>query len=113
MAVTGQSRETLLYGVYVKHNKVSRNEVEPLPPALQATLDMLEADGIFTPAERPDTCCINMYETGSWIPPHVDSEAFARPFCTVSLRSVQPVVFGNTIAGSNGDWSAGPVNVLC
>jgi hypothetical protein len=112
MSLTGQSRETLLYGVYVKHNKVSRNEVEPLPPALEAVLDKLELDGIFTPTQRPNTCCINMYDEGSWIPPHVDSEAFARPFCTVSLRSVQAVLFGEAIEGENGDWSAGVDGVV-
>jgi len=32
---------------------------------------------------------VNVYAPGSWLPPHVDSEAFDRPFWTVSLLSSQ------------------------
>lgn len=48
--------------------------------------------------ERPDACTINIYESGQWIPPHVDSFKFARPFCTVSLLSEQATVFGEHMA---------------
>jgi alkylated DNA repair dioxygenase AlkB len=102
----GQGRECLLFGVRVKCNKVDNAAVEPLPPALHQVLDKLESRGVFTREQRPDTCCVNVYEVGSWLPPHVDSDKFARPFCTLSLLSEQEVVFGPTIDGSDGVWDA-------
>ena len=107
---TGQGRETILFGVHVKCNKVQNAAVLPLPPLLEALLDRLEARGIFAASERPDTCCVNAYEAGSWLPPHVDSAAFDRPFCTLSLLSVQEVVFGEAIGGADGEWT-GPVRL--
>ena len=67
-------------------------------------LDELEERGVFTAAQRPDSCCINVYERGTWLPPHVDSEAFDRPFFTLSLLSAQTAVFGERIDGTAGDW---------
>ena len=92
-------------GVHVKCNKVSNANVEPLPPPLVQLLDKLQTANIFTHAERPDTACVNVYEAGAWLPPHVDSDAFDRPFCTVSLLSAQRAIFGETIEGTNGEWS--------
>ena len=89
---TGQGRTALLFGVHVKCNKVDNAPVEPMPPRLGMLLDELQAAGVFTAEERPDTCCVNVYDAGSWIPPHVDSEAFDRPFITLSLLSSQQVV---------------------
>ena len=54
---------------------------------------------------------MNVYEAGSWLPPHVDSEAFDRPFCTLSLLSQQEAIFGETIDGEAGAWR-GPVRVV-
>jgi hypothetical protein len=101
---TGQGRRAVLFGVHVKCNKVDNAAVEPLPPPLLRLLDAFEAAGVFTPDERPDTCCVNVYDSGAWLPPHVDSEAFDRPFCTLSLLSEQQVVFGESIEGVNGEW---------
>ena len=102
---TGQGRVAILFGVHVKCNKVSNANVEPLPPPLVQLLDKFQAANIFTHAERPDTACVNVYEAGAWLPPHVDSDAFDRPFCTVSLLSAQRAIFGETIEGTNGEWS--------
>ena len=103
-AQAGQSRECLLYGVFVKCNKVASAPVQPIPAPLLSVLDLLEQQGVFLSEERPDTCCVNAYEPGMWLPPHVDSAKFARPFFTVSLLSEQEVVFGETIEGADGAW---------
>ena len=100
----GKGRETLQFGVRVHCNKVDLASTEPLPAELHALLDDLTTAGIFAIHERPDTCCVNIYETGSWLPPHVDSEAFARPFCTLSLISAQEALFGEDIDGDAGSW---------
>ena len=110
---TGQGRETMLFGVHVKCNKVQNAAVLPLPPLLEALLDRLEARGIFAASERPDTCCVNAYEAGSWLPPHVDSAAFDRPFFTLSLLSVQEVVFGEAIGGADGECGRGQCASRC
>ena len=86
---SGQSRECLHFGVRVKCNKVDNAPVEPLPEPLVELLDSLQAAGLFTEAQRPDSCCINAYTPGSWLPPHRDSPKFARPFFTLSLLSEQ------------------------
>ena len=83
----------------VKCNKVDNAPVEPLPPQLVALIDQFERAGVLAPTERPDTCCVNVYESGAWLPPHVDSEAFDRPFCTLSLLSAQQAVFGGVLMG--------------
>jgi hypothetical protein len=106
---TGQGRATLHFGALVKYNKVlwGAAGVAPVPEELERVLDVLGAAGLFDAAQRPDTCCINCYEAGTWIPPHVDSDAFARPFFTLSLLSTQETVFGEALAGGDGNWDGG------
>jgi hypothetical protein len=106
---TGQGRATLHFGALVKYNKVlwGAAGVAPVPEELERVLDVLGAAGLFDAAQRPDTCCINCYEAGTWIPPHVDSDAFARPFFTLSLLSTQETVFGEALAGGEGSWDGG------
>lgn len=95
-AARGQSREMLQYGVYTNSNRVEQSvEVAPLPPPLLELRAELVARGIFDESNMPDCCCINIYSPGMWLPPHVDNLEFGRPFCTVSLLSDQPVVFGD------------------
>ena len=101
---TGQGREMLQYGAFTKCNKVIPAAVLPLPSLLELLLDTLQAAGVVGAHERPDTCVVNVYAAGSWLPPHVDSEAFDRPFWTVSLLSAQEVVFGDVITGEQGEW---------
>jgi alkylated DNA repair dioxygenase AlkB len=61
-----------------------------VPVTRTRTRTRLQSAGIVDgPDERPDTCVVNVYAPGSWLPPHVDSEAFDRPFWTVSLLSSQ------------------------
>ena len=102
---TGQGRVALLFGAHVKCNKVDNAQVEPMPDLFERLLGVFESTGILSAEERPDTCCVNVYEKGSWLPPHVDSEAFDRPFCTLSLLSTQDVVFGQAIGGERGAWT--------
>jgi hypothetical protein len=121
---TGQSREMLQYGVYTNSNRVQLTvQVAPLPPLLLELRAALVRCGVFEPEKHrtegaegsgdagsegggdgdglPDSCCVNVYSPGMWLPPHVDSTEFARPFCTVSLLSDQPVVFGDGAQHSN------------
>ena len=101
-AARGQSREMLHYGAYTNSNRLQAAtaggspEVPPVPPPLEAVCDALVALGVFREGERPDSCTVNAYREGEWLPPHIDSPAFSRPFCTVSLGSEQHVVFGQS-----------------
>ena len=108
---TGQGRATLHLGrALVKFNKVLWGaSVAPLPLELERVLDRLGAAGLFLPEQRPDCCCVNEYEPGAWIPPHVDSLSFARPFFTLSLQSVQSTVFGEGLRSSTpeGEFEGG------
>ena len=66
-----------------------------MPEPLLKLRDVLVSKGVFDDSSLPDCCCINVYTPGMWLPPHVDNLEFGRPFCTVSLLSAQPVVFGD------------------
>eukprot|EP00040_Diaphanoeca_grandis_P001733 m.19346 g.19346 ORF g.19346 m.19346 type:complete len:236 (+) comp12422_c1_seq1:205-912(+) len=100
-----KSREMLQYGVYTNSNRVQGSvKVLSLPPELLNVLDLLKTASVFTEMTMADTCTINVYSEGMWLPPHVDSDMFARPFCTVSLLSDQDVVFGDEISGDNGEF---------
>mmetsp|Transcript_29022 Transcript_29022/g.88970 ORF Transcript_29022/g.88970 Transcript_29022/m.88970 type:complete len:261 (-) Transcript_29022:113-895(-) len=103
----GQGRETVHFGVLVKCNKVLNACVEPIPPPLVNVIARLVSLDILAKDQTPDTVCINFYEAGSWLPAHVDSAAFDRPFCTVSLLTRHVTLFGAAIA--SGDvLSEGP-----
>ena len=47
-------------------------------------------------------CTVNNYETGQWIPPHVDNHKFARPFATLSLLSEQVIDFASPDSRAGG-----------
>lgn len=98
-----QSREMLQFGTYTHSNRVETHvPVAALPPELTSVVDELVARGAITEAERFDSCTINLYGAGQWIPPHIDNPAFARPFCTVSLCSQQPMVLGRGMVWPEG-----------
>lgn len=101
-----KSREMLQWGVFTNANRVEDTDVLPLPPILLSVVDLFERAGVVRDvSERFDTCVANVYDTGNWIPPHVDSQKFERPFCTLSLLSAQRACFGDSIVGAAGRWS--------
>ena len=53
--------------------------------------------GVLPASRRPDTAIVNLYSVGDCIPPHIDHHDFVRPFCTLSLLSACPIVFGETL----------------
>ena len=106
-----QSREMLQFGTYTHSNRVeSFRDVAAMPEALTAVVECLRGAGVYD--ERtvddddcdeahearalplPTSCTVNFYETGQWIPPHIDNPAFDRPIVTVSLRSTQRMTLG-------------------
>ena len=89
-----QSRVMLQFGTYANQNRVENAAGVPaMPASLAGVAARLVERGGFKAGEAPDSCCVNLYEAGQWIPDHVDSAKFSRPFATVSLGSAQPVVF--------------------
>lgn len=85
-----QSRVMLQFGAYTNANRVENaSRLEPMPDFLASVAKSLAKRGL----GRLDTCCVNLYEEGQWIPPHVDNVKFDRPFVTVSLCSEQQTVF--------------------
>lgn len=85
-----QSRVMLQFGAYTNANRVENaSRLEPMPEFLARIAAELARRGL----GRLDTCCVNLYEEGQWIPAHVDNVQFDRPFVTVSLCSEQKIVF--------------------
>ena len=102
--VRNQSREMLQFGTYTHSNRVETHvPVAPLPDELEAVVDTLIARGCVTPSQRPDSCTVNLYGPGQWIPPHIDNPAFDRPFVTVSLCSEQRMVLGRGMVWPGDD----------
>jgi len=95
----GQGREMAHFGVLVKCNKVLHARVEPIPPPLATVAARLVHLGIL--GQAPDAVCLNAYETGAWLPAHVDSAAFDRPFCTLSLLSGHIAIFGDSLVSDD------------
>ena len=77
----------LQFGTYTVANKIQDVEVLPLPPELCEVLDKLVAVNVFTPEQRPDSCTINCYETGHWLP----STRSAEPVGMSTLTPPSPV----------------------
>ena len=105
-AVRNQSRELLQYGTYTHSNKVQDAEIGQLTSELEFVVDRLVERGAITEQQRFDSCTINHYNTGQWIPPHIDNPHFQRPFCTVSLLSDQVACFC-FYSSADGDLASG------
>lgn len=105
----GQSREVLTFGVSTHANRVQPTVVveRDLPPLLADVVRLLVRASVFSEDSAPDTCSVNVYAPGQYLPPHVDAVEFARPFATVSLLCDHDVVFGDDVGGECGEWIAG------
>jgi alkylated DNA repair protein alkB family protein 5 len=55
----------------------------------------------------PDSCIVNVYEPGDFIPPHIDHQDYPRPFSTLSLLSTAHMIFSENIQGTDDGGFAG------
>jgi len=103
-AMRGKGRVTIQYGVCYSYGGggapggITADEVEAMPATLEAVVDRLVRWGVLPAAQRPDSCIVNLYECEDCIPPHIDHHDFGCPFCTMSLLSEAPIVFGAQLA---------------
>ncbi|KAJ4962947.1 hypothetical protein NE237_022886 [Protea cynaroides] len=102
----GKGRVTIQFGCcynYATDKKgnppgILRNgEVDPLPHLFKVIIRRLVGWHILPPSCVPDSCIVNIYEEGDCIPPHIDSNDFVRPFCTISFLSECNIKFGSTL----------------
>jgi len=104
-----QSREMLQYGTYTHSNRVdAETRVAAMPAIFEDVLDALVARGVIGKDEKMDSCTVNVYGKGQWIPPHIDNPTFARPFVTVSLASAQTMTMGRGMLWPIGDEKPDP-----
>ena len=104
-----QSREMLQYGTYTHSNRVdAETRVAAMPAIFEDVLDALVARGVIGKDEKMDSCTVNVYGKGQWIPPHIDNPTFARPFVTVSLASAQTMTMGRGMLWPSGDEKPDP-----
>ena len=113
-----QSREMLQFGVYTHSNRVETDVVvQPMPVVLLEVVESLRKHGVYAKDEDdssitqplasstkhlPDSCTVNLYNPGQWIPPHIDNPQFERPIVTVSLRSTQVMTAGRGMRWPEG-----------
>ena len=99
-----QGREMLQYGTYTHSNRVYDHEieVEDMPEDLTKVAKTLFEIGAFTETTMSESCTVNVYEKGQWLPPHLDNPNFCRPFCTVSLCADEVMIFGKGIVWPEG-----------
>ena len=67
---------------------------EPMPRLLQHLIKRLVRWRVLPRDIAPDSAIVNLYDVEDCIPPHIDHHDFVRPFCTLSLLSEQPILFG-------------------
>ena len=104
-----QSREMLQYGTYTHSNRVdAETRVAAMPAIFEDVLDALVARGVIGKDKKMDSCTVNVYGKGQWIPPHIDNPTFARPFVTVSLASAQTMTMGRGMLWPSGDEKPDP-----
>ena len=104
-----QSREMLQYGTYTHSNRVdAETRVAAMPAIFEDVLDALVARGVIGKDEKMDSCTVNVYGKGQWIPPHIVNPTFARPFVTVSLASAQTMTMGRGMLWPSGDEKPDP-----
>ncbi|BDA48977.1 probable RNA demethylase ALKBH5 at C-terminar half [Coccomyxa sp. Obi] len=102
----GKGRQTIQFGCCYNYATdsnqrppgiIAEEVVEPMPPLLMALVHRLVRWGVLPRAKAPDTAIINIYDVDDCIPPHIDHHDFTRPFCTISLLSEQPIMFGGRL----------------
>lgn len=59
---------------------VHDEEVDPLPPLFKVVIRQMVRWHVFPPSCIPDSCIINVYKEGDYIPPHIVHHDFVRPF---------------------------------
>jgi mRNA N6-methyladenine demethylase len=70
---------------------------DPMPELFKTMIKRLLKWHVLPMTCIPDSCIVNIYESGDCIPPHIDSHNFLRPFCTVSFLSECNFLFGANI----------------
>jgi alkylated DNA repair protein alkB family protein 5 len=71
--------------------------VDPIPFLFKKVIKRMVRWKILPPTCIPNSCIVNIYEEGDYIPPHIDHHDFVQPFCTVSLLSECKIVFGSNL----------------
>ncbi|CAL0332208.1 unnamed protein product [Lupinus luteus] len=70
---------------------------DPIPDLFKVIIRRLVRWHVLPPTCVPDSCIVNVYEVGDWVPPHIDNHDFVRPFCTVSFLCECNIVFGSNL----------------
>ncbi|CAA7391346.1 unnamed protein product [Spirodela intermedia] len=70
---------------------------EPIPSLFKVIIRRLVRWHVLPPSCIPDSCIVNIYDPGDYIPPHIDNHDFLRPFCTVSFVSECNILFGSNL----------------
>ncbi|XP_020597778.1 uncharacterized protein LOC110037461 [Phalaenopsis equestris] len=99
----GEGRVTIQYDCCYNFTKnkegnppriIRHDEVDPLPSFIKRTIKRLVTWHILPADCIPNSCIVNIYEAGDYIPPHIDHHDFARPFCTISFINKCNIMFG-------------------
>ena len=98
------ARAEMLNGIRTRTSvRQDEVDVETMPKILKDLWCKDWSNEVFDEdAFLPDSCTINVYRKGQWLPPHVDNPHFKRPFCTVSLVADETCIFGKGIVWHPG-----------
>ena len=58
-----------------------------------------------------DSCIVNIYDEGDYIPPHIDQYDFLWPFCTISFLNECNIIFSSTLKVVDIGEFSGPVSI--
>ncbi|XP_020592998.1 RNA demethylase ALKBH5-like [Phalaenopsis equestris] len=73
------------------------DEVDSMPYVIKRMVKRLIRWSILLPDRILNSCIVNIYDEGSYIPPHIDHHDFVRPFCIVFFLSKSNILFRKEI----------------
>ncbi|KAK7328276.1 hypothetical protein VNO77_22379 [Canavalia gladiata] len=116
----GKGRVTIQFGCCYNYavNKngnppgiVRDKEVDPLPHVFKQMIKRMVRWNIISSTCIPDSCIVNIYDEGDYIPPHIDHHDFMRPFYTVSFLNECKILFGTNLQVVCPGEFSGPVSI--
>lgn len=87
------------------------NTLDPIPQLLKDMIKRLVRWHVIPPNSIPDSCTVDIYKEGGFLPPSVENQDFVRPFCIVSFLGECNMIFGsNPKVSSSGEFD-GPTAI--
>ncbi|ERM98863.1 hypothetical protein AMTR_s00220p00028550 [Amborella trichopoda] len=72
-------------------------DAEPIPHLFKVIIKRLIGWHVLPPTCIPNSCVVDIYDEGDFMPPLIDHHDFVRPLCTLSLLNECSILFGTNL----------------